>query len=285
MRRVSFYCLTICLACAAIAAQAADKALRINLLSYNTHGLPAFIAQDDPETRFAAIAALTEQYDLILLQEDFAHHQVLLDHLTAPTDVARGTNPAVPPCLICSGSGLTILSNLVDDGWQIDPKFQPFSVCSGVLTGANDCLAQKGFQLVRLTASTGQEIVVVNTHLDAGRGGDDRKARAAQLAHIAYTLETTARGAALIIAGDLNLDWDTPSDRALLTDFSDRLGLTLAVRGDYTDRWAEALDYIYYRSSETLALSVQTSGENLEFENQAGPLSDHPALYTVFGVR
>ena len=51
------------------------NAIELNLLVYNTHGLPTFFARDNPQERFQKIGALTEKFDLSILQEDFAHHE------------------------------------------------------------------------------------------------------------------------------------------------------------------------------------------------------------------
>ena len=256
--------------------------LKLNLLVYNTHGLPAYLAGDKPEERFPEIAKRTGTYDLALLQEDFAHHELLLSHLKKPVSVTRGEDPVVPPCMFCSGSGLTLISNLEDLGWTIETTFHAFDVCSGWLSGANDCFAQKGFQLITMATADGRHIVLVNTHLDAGRSDEDRQARAVQLNHIATVLEREAGGAALIVAGDLNLRWDIPGDNALLMSFRDRLGLRRAEQGAAADQGWAILDYIYFRSGKTVTLNVAASGEDTAFANKMGPLSDHPALFATF---
>ena len=53
----------------------------IEILVYNTHGLPSAFAGDDPQERFPLIAEKTKSYQLSLLQEDFAHHELLLKNL------------------------------------------------------------------------------------------------------------------------------------------------------------------------------------------------------------
>ena len=75
----------------------ASRSTELNLLVYNTHGLPAIFAADEPEKRFPQIGKLTEGYDLSLLQEDFAHHDLLLQHLKNPTAAARGSDAQAAP--------------------------------------------------------------------------------------------------------------------------------------------------------------------------------------------
>ena len=70
-----------------------------------------------------------------------------------------------------------------------------------------DCFAQKGFQLAILESAAGLRIYIVNTHLDAGQSELDRLARASQLDQIALALEADASSEAVLIVGDLNLDF------------------------------------------------------------------------------
>lgn len=259
-------------------------ASELSLLVYNTHGLPELIARDDPKARFPKIAQLTQKYELSLLQEDFAHHDLLLQYVQKPLSVVRGNDAQTPKCFLCSESGLTLISNLPAD-WTVHISFKPFKTCSGWLTKLNDCFAQKGFQLATLDSADGRRIYIVNTHLDAGRSELDRQARASQLNQIAHTLEAAAGNDAVLVAGDLNLDWASPEDNELLQSFVQRLDLVLAQKGgDASNDWT-TLDYVYYRSSEKTSLTVASAGEDTEFTADAKSLSDHPALFTNFIVR
>ena len=66
--------------------------IELNLLVYNTHGLPAIFARDRPQDRFPRIGNLTTQFDLSMLQEDFAHHDLLRQHTAGSAKVHRGEN-------------------------------------------------------------------------------------------------------------------------------------------------------------------------------------------------
>lgn len=257
----------------------------LSLVVYNTHGLPELIAGDDPIERFPKIGELTTGYDISLLQEDFAHHDLLLQYVQNPTDVVRGNDVRVPECWVCSGSGLTLISNLSKPDWRIRTAFKPFITCAGWLSGLNDCFAQKGFQLMTLESSGGQRIFMVNTHLDAGRSELDREARASQLEQIALTLEAQASGEAILVVGDLNLDWEIQADNELLQKFVQRLNLIAAQKGgDAANSW-KTLDYIYYRSGKQASLSLMSAGEDTGFTNEGKPLSDHPALFANFKIQ
>jgi endonuclease/exonuclease/phosphatase family metal-dependent hydrolase len=254
----------------------------LSILSYNTHGLPGWIAGDAPEARFPRIGALINAYDVVLLQEDFAHHEALRSEVQYGF-VQRG-NPSRDGlhCWIsCSGSGLTFLSSLPRE--QI-PRIDnvPYGVCSGWIGNANDCLATKGFQHARIDVAPGLPVRIVNTHLDAGGAPEDRAVRREQLSVLREYLEEAAPGEALIVAGDFNLDATNPEDVRLLDAFASELGLTdSGARAAPGTSW-EVLDYLYYRSGREIELRVLEAGEATGFRAGDQPLSDHPALFVRF---
>ena len=260
------------------------KITELSLLVYNTHGLPTIFAKDRPRERFPEIVRLTHDYDISMLQEDFAHHDLVLTHAKEGQSIQRGEGVKTGKCLFCSGSGLTLMSNLSEVDWRVSAIFEPFENCSGWLNRANDCFAQKGFQIIDLRSSRGEEVVLVNTHLDAGRGDLDRAARAAQLDQLILAIDRYVLDQALIVAGDLNLDWDNSKDRKLLFDFRDRLGLARAEKGDQAEHGWTVLDYIFFRSGRNTKLVVVGSGEDSAFVSDDVPLSDHPALFARFSI-
>ena len=121
----------------------------IKILVYNTHGLPSAFVGDDPEERFPLIGEKTKAYQLSLLQEDFAHHELLLKNLSKESIAIRGNGNNKSLCPFCSGSGLTMISNFERE-WQLEVNSEAFNSCSGWLGGLNDCFASKGFQLARI---------------------------------------------------------------------------------------------------------------------------------------
>ena len=250
----------------------------IKILAYNTHGLPAVFARDDPEERFPLIGEKTKGYQLSLLQEDFAHHELLIKNLNEGSVALRGNTNNKSFCPFCSGSGLTMISNLEKE-WQIEIQSEAFNTCSGWLGGLNDCFASKGFQLARIETPSGKYFYVVNTHLDAGHNSSDRQARATQLKQIAAKMKQEASEEALIIVGDLNLRWNDPEDRALLEAFKKDLGLTDSIEGVQAEGGWPILDYVLYRNGRATTFEVLEAGEDTVFQNEKGPLSDHPALF------
>lgn len=251
---------------------AAAAPAEIEVVTYNIHGLPTWIARDDPPARIPQLLAKARDYDVVLLQEDFSH-QALVDAHREQPHAWRGNGAWLP--VVGAGSGLTILSRHPAAG---DPIAAPYDVCNGWLSAANDCLGHKGFLHVRLRLPDASELDVWNTHLDAGRGDADRTAREAQLAMLASAIESRSRGRALLVGGDFNLEWNEPADRALLERFGQRLGLGIAAQ---TPRggWDGHLDYLLVRSEGTRCLDVVDSGKDGAFEDgDARPLSDHPAI-------
>lgn len=267
----------------ASAASAGPSAV-FSLLSYNTHGLPAWLAGDDPEARFPRIAELANGYDVALLQEDFAHHERLLANARQRLIERGGAGRFGMACpIICSGDGLTLLANLPPRQLAEIVRI-PYGSCAGWLGGANDCLATKGFVRARLAFPGVGEVDVVNTHLDAGGAAADRAARSRQLAELRAHLEGESQGRALVVAGDLNLDFHDPDDRALLDEFAAGLGLRDSGAARDAERDWKRLDYILVRSGRAVELAVVDAGEALEFVGPAGPLSDHPALFARLRV-
>lgn len=255
-----------------VAASAAAEPVELRALTYNIHGLPSWIARDDPPARIPQLLAKARDYDVALLQEDFAHQDVVDAHRDHP-HAWRGNGAWLP--LLGSGSGLTILSAHPAVG---EPVATPYGVCHGWLGAANDCLAHKGFLHVRLRLPDGSELDVWNTHLDAGRSDADRAARAAQLALLEAAIAERSRGRAVLAGGDFNLEWDDREDRALLEGFAARLGLAVAARTP-EGAWRSRLDYLLVRSEGAACIAAHEPGEDAGFVDAlARPLSDHPAI-------
>lgn len=271
-------------------AHADATSVELAVLSYNTHGLPAWVAGDEPAERVPRIGALVDRYDVVLLQEDFAHHERLAE-ATSHRIVLRGNGPRFAwlgrlrfLCGRC-GSGLTVLARgPVQQSARV--LREPFLACSGWLGSGNDCWATKGILMARLELGSGTAIDFFNLHLDAGDGPADRHAREEQIAQVARAIRVESDGRPLIVGGDLNLHYDDPEDRALFEKF--RASLQLAdSRAGLADPngWPEKIDYLLFRDGNTADLELVEAGVANEFADGAGPLSDHPAIYARFRFR
>lgn len=295
----------------AIPALAQGDPMTLRFLSLNIHGLPGFIAKDDPEKRIPVIARKTGTFDIALLQEDFSH-QALVDANTKHTVIVRGNGPSgsvnvkgvqVPMDAVGSvlgsgsggggqgsgwmgalsglasnavqpfGSGLTLIANPAT-GRVLNEQRQAFGLCEGYLGAAQDCFAEKGVLMVRLRLANGAEVDVYNTHLEAGGGQKDQDIRVKQLSMIADFMKRHSSGRAVLFGGDFNLDWKNKGHRKAMQTFLDATGLE---RVD-TRQDGRQIDYILVRSGTAVTVAVQKAAVATAFRHDGKPLSDHPPL-------
>lgn len=269
----------------ALAGSARAEPVELSLLSYNTHGLASWIVDDEPELRFPRISALLDAYDVALIQEDWSHHEALVEAASHQL-IERGNDSRLWLARILpifGGSGLTTLVR--SRAWLVQIGKEPYGVCAGWLGGANDCFATKGFLYVRLRFSGGRVLDIYQTHLDAGGSAEDQAAREHQLAQLAHRIRSLSEDGPLVLAGDFNLRAEVPEQRAALDAFTQSLALRDSGAGPAPGSGWRTLDYVFYRPGRDVELELLEAGEALEFRDGATPLSDHPALYARFRIR
>ncbi len=255
----------------------------LKMLVYNTHGLPEIFISDNPKKRFPIIGEKTQDFNISLLQEDYAHHEELSSGFAQKSIAIRGPMGGTLSCPFCTGSGLTSIFNLPKD-WNIEVESEAYETCSGWLRGANDCFAYKGFQIIKITTPNQKKFFIVNTHMDAGRRDSDRSSRKIQLDHIVSAIEQREINEALIVAGDLNLNSKDPKDVLLLEEFKEKLKLNDSFEGyEISKKWS-ILDYILYRQGSEVDFKLVSVGEDESFVTEEGPLSDHPALFLELSI-
>ena len=255
----------------------------LKMLVYNTHGLPEIFISDNPKKRFPIIGKKTQDFNISLLQEDYAHHEELSSGFAQKSIAIRGPMGGTLSCPFCTGSGLTSIFNLPKD-WNIEVESEAYETCSGWLRGANDCFAYKGFQIIKITTPNQKKFFIVNTHMDAGRRDSDRSSRKIQLDHIVSAIERREIDEALIVAGDLNLNSKDPKDVLLLEEFKEKLKLNDSFEGyEISKKWS-ILDYILYRQGSEVEFKLVSVGEDESFVTEEGPLSDHPALFLELSI-
>jgi len=255
----------------------------LKMLVYNTHGLPEIFISDNPKKRFPIIGEKTQDFNISLLQEDYAHHEELSSGFAQKSIAIRGPMGGTLSCPFCTGSGLTSIFNLPKD-WNIEVESEAYETCSGWLRGANDCFAYKGFQIIKITTPNQKKFFIVNTHMDAGRRDSDRSSRKIQLDHIVSAIERREIDEALIVAGDLNLNSKDPKDVLLLEEFKEKLKLNDSFEGyEISKKWS-ILDYILYRQGSEVDFKLVSVGEDESFVTEEGPLSDHPALFLEISI-
>ncbi len=274
--------------------QLSPTSLEISVLSYNIHGLPAWIAWDEPGVRSARIGKLLNSYDVVLLQEDFVYHAVLARE--ASQAIIRRGNGArsklfgltSPLCGTC-GSGLTFLAGF-SPNLLLALDRRPFLVCSGWLRSGQDCWVTKGLLHARLQLPNRAHIDFYTLHLDAGMSDQDQAARQQQLQLVQQHIETHSEGRAVVIGGDFNLRSHVVEERGLLDAFSSTLQLHDSQAWSQPFGNRPAVDYILYKSGDDVRLDLLEAGFAEEFvlngsaPQEPTPLSDHPAMRVRFRV-
>lgn len=268
--------------------RADEPALELSLLSYNTRGLPEIVARDGAAERHRRIGGLANAYDLVLLQEDFFHHEALLESAHHPLVVrGNGTESWNPlyAYLLCPwcGSGLTILAAL-DPERLLEVERRPFGVCAGWFSRRLDCWASKGFLRARLELAPGVEVDVYDLHLDAGTTPEDLAARHRQLEILREGVLHASADRALLVAGDFNVWSAIAEDGRRLEELVGALGLRRVAVPPITQGWPD-VDRIYYRSGRGVRIeAIDASIESAFVDDEGRPLSDHAAIAARFRI-
>ena len=249
-----------------------SSANSFSLLTYNVAGLPDPISASVPSVNNPIISGLLNAYELVLVQEDFAYHDELSSKARHPF---RST--PMPSKIHMQSDGLNRYSVFPSS----DVLRHPWSSCNGYILGANDCLADKGFSMSRVTLGKGLSVDVYNLHADAGDDPDDAKARESEFSQLAETIAEYSAGRAVIVAGDTNLKLNFKSDLHILNVFLESTGLSDACHA--LDCKTESIDRVFYRSSKAVNLDPQSWRIAKEFVDADGlDLSDHRAIAVEF---
>lgn len=241
-------------------------------LTYNVHGLPPEITQDDTAGRMERIAPLLEGYDLIGLQEDFDDdNHATLATTTHPVKV-RFAEPLDDDRFY--GAGLALFSR----DSALGHEHEHYEDCNGTLDGAGDCLASKGFQMVRIALGD-REIRVYNTHMEAGGGDEDDAARAAHVDQLLSSMDESPY--TNLFMGDTNLNDDDPEDLVEiqrmkdygLEDSCDLIGCETPGR----------IDRFMVKQGVDVELTLKSWSVETHFVDGDGvDLSDHEAISTTW---
>jgi endonuclease/exonuclease/phosphatase family metal-dependent hydrolase len=267
----------VLLSAPALLAQSAQEG-RLEVLSYNVHGLPGLITGDDTLARQTAISARLNAFNVVGLQEDFsdAGHARLLAKVTHTSrvrfaDTVKGR---------FYGSGLTFLARPPASG----RRGEHYRTFHGVMSAGSDGLASKGFQCVRLRIAPGVELDVYNSHLDAGGSAGDQRARAEQVAHITSAMQIHSRGRAVLFVGDTNLKARRGLDAQTLRRWLKTTGLRCAC-GVAQKSCCGRIDRILVRSGVGLRLSVKRWSVLNWRDSRGRSLSDHDPIHATLRWR
>jgi endonuclease/exonuclease/phosphatase family metal-dependent hydrolase len=278
-----------------------------SMLSYNVAGLPQEVSSENPEEHLPMISPLLNDYDVVMTQEDFdwwsedpdlsanvseldfVHYH---ERLRADTDFPYATERHPGPAAVgidgsdpqrpmpYVGDGLGFLSRIPFH----DVDRVPWTHCYGVLDGASDCLAMKGFAVATFTLADGVTVDVYTLHAEAGEGPDDQPIQVENFQQLADYIVEHSDGHAVIVGGDTNLHLEPDHDqRAADTPvwegFLEATGLT-----DTCDvvecPGVGQIDKVAFRNADGLTLEPQS------FEHPTGrfsgpdgeDLSDHPPV-------
>jgi len=250
----------------------------IEVLSYNVHGLPSAITGDDTTARQELIAPLLNNYDLVGLQESFidSDHKILAAAANHSSQ-SRFAATYEPDRVYGSGLAAFMRFNI------IEVFNEHYSTCNGTFDAASDCLASKGFQVLRIELAPGLELDFYNTHLEAGGSAADDEARSPQIDQLITSLIGRSLGRAVIFTGDFNLHRvpEQPADIEMI----DRLttaGQLLDVCESLDCPDPTRIDRIFYRDSAEVILEPTVWSVEQEFVDKQGVnLSDHQPIHAT----
>ena len=240
-----------------------------DFLTYNVAGLPQGLSSSDPEVHMPQISPLLNDFELVVVQEDFWYHAELSGEASHPHQSLPWTDE---PSYEDMGDGLNRFSQ-----W-------PFAMhervawwsCNGTIDAGSDCLATKGWSFARHTLAEGIEIDVYNLHMEAGGGAADHEIRDKAADDLIAAITERSEGRAVIVAGDFNLHEEDPMDLAVYQKLVDGLGLSDACWSVSCNNGS--IDRVLTRSSVDLELEVTSWSQPPEFIDElddGGPLSDH----------
>ncbi|MCU1372054.1 MAG: Endonuclease/exonuclease/phosphatase [Ilumatobacteraceae bacterium] len=243
-------------------------------LTYNVAGLPQGINADQfPEQNIPQISPLLNDYDVVVVQEDFAYTDLLRADIDHEFQTEPHPGPAELNPIKREGAG-------VGDGLNVFSRFPlgdvervPWTGC-GAASG--DCLALKGFAATTLGLDEGVTLDLYTVHLEAG--GEDSALRGADLDQLAKRLADEE--GAVILGGDWNLNYADDPDGDQLRGFLEETGLRDVC--DVIDCGSDddVIDRFLFRSGDDL--QIEPTAHRFERDRfadaQGAPLSDHDPL-------
>jgi hypothetical protein len=269
-------------------------------LTYNVAGLPALLSSSEPETNMPLIGPLLNDYDLVLVQEDWltpdpnpipsarVYHDLLAaeanhPYQSVPAPVPLGEDPRRPSALL--SDGLNEFSNFPFGELTRVPWVGCFGGSNTSDGGAADCLAVKGFSVALHELGPGVEVDVYNLHAEAGATDEDNRLNAEDFVELATFIAEHSPGRALIVGGDTNLGTEPGSaDADVWNTFLSSAGLSDVC--EVVDCGADGaeLDKFAFRSSDDITIEpLSWRFEREKFVRADGaPLSDHDALAVRF---
>lgn len=239
-----------------------------DLLTYNVAGLPQGLSSSDPEAHMPQISPLLNDFEIVVVQEDFWYHTELSAEVTHPHQSTPWTDE---PTYEDMGDGL---NRFAQYPFELHERVAWWS-CHGTIDNGSDCLATKGWSFARHTIDEGVEIDVYNLHMEAGGSQEDIDVRDKSVDDLVAAIAERSEGRAVIVAGDYNLHEQDPVDLAQYQRLIDGAGLLDACWETSCNN--TSIDRVLYRGAANLSLSATTWAQPPEFVDAEdnGPLSDH----------
>jgi hypothetical protein len=285
------------------AAAGPERTGEVRALTYNVAGLPEVLSGSEPSVNMPLISPLLNDYDLVLVQEDWAmpepppgppwnafelyHHLLVADvthpYLSEPAPIPLGTDPARPTALL--SDGLNRMSRFPFG--ELTRVMWPNCFGGGDTSdgGAGDCLAQKGFSVARTELAPGVEVDVYNLHAEAGNTEQDQIFHAEDFELLAEFIATYSADRAVIVGGDYNLHTDRVVHGQIFTTFLAETGLTDVCAVVDCGADLHRIDKFTFRSGGGITLEPLTHRFERDVfvrESDGAPLSDHAALAVDF---
>ena len=315
-----------------ISSASAQEKEQFSIATLNVDGLPKKIlvfnvnADGPGDAGSARIGKylMKKGYDLMLLQEDFNYHYVMvpfleddygMDEWTGDVDVVGHNidflhlqNHRFP----CDGLMAFWKNDLTVAPAQRTAWNQSF----GKFSHANDEMVTKGFRRYEVTLRNGDCIVVYNMHMDASDDYDvnisndtkDKEARMAQWMQLKEDILTQFDNRPIIVVGDMNSLYKRDDVKRQFIDAIEETGLAtvrdvyveLKCEGNYPAYEADAqvtdeniegldgetLDKILYINPVN-GMSVQPLSFNIDKDGymyDGKPLGDHYPVSAVFEI-
>ena len=239
-----------------------DENKRLNIISFNIHGFKT----NKISAKVNKIIDKIQDFDLFFIQENWVYDNLFLKKIFNHNLIfGNKKNKTI------YDSGLTI--GYTKAFKLIKQEEILFDQCNGIIFQGADCLASKGFILLRLNYNS-QIIDVYNTHLDSGNSLKDKETRKYQLEVLENYIYNNSLNYSMIISGDFNINYTYEYD--MIDNFAKNLLLEFEF-----NRSNHAVDYIFYSSNNNFSL-----GEN-SFSNYdtLKYLSDHAPVFINLDIK
>ncbi len=275
-----------------------DNSGELKALTYNVAGLPELLSGSNPAENMPHISPLLNDYDLVLVQEDWltpqdstltleVYHDLLAQeakhpYQSVPAPLPLGSDPTRPDALASDGLNRFSMSPFGE------VQRVRWEGCYGGATGEGegDCLATKGFSVATHRLAEGIDVDVYNLHGEAGSTAQDQSLREDNYRQLASFIVSRPSDRAIILGGDTNLHTD-PGDPSLaiwqnflrVTNLSDVCEL-VDCASDATN-----IDKFAFRKGSSVSiepLSHRFERRKFVHPESGEPLSDHDALAVEF---